>query len=213
MSQGLLIGDYSYIGTERQSNNFRVVIQRFIIVLVVFILSLAVIDIQYRSGNSGLNKNVLKLEEEQDEGGNTTVSPLELNEPVPELSGSNNYTDEEGILDFSAAVDEIKRSIDTIWRYWEISKYPNAIKTMHIPETSWNIQKRKFIKLILSHIEEKKNKSFVVGFSGSSVTAGHDNFFHEAYPSVFKSVLEPVFEALNVRLLVRIISLSITCHE
>ena len=31
---------------------------------------------------------------------------------------------------------------------------------------------------------KRKRKRFVIAFSGSSVTAGHDNFFHEAFPQV-----------------------------
>lgn len=55
---------------------------------------------------------------------------------------------------------------------------------MNIPEESWNIQKAKFVKLVL---EAGSNRAvsqivgeapqlkldFVAGFSGSSVTAGH----------------------------------------
>jgi len=44
---------------------------------------------------------------------------------------------------------------------------------------------------------------YVVGFSGSSVTAGHDNYFHEAYPKIFEDALQPVFQAMKVPLVVR----------
>lgn len=72
-------------------------------------------------------------------------------------------------------------------QYWNISNYPNFKSMMNIPEESWSIQKAKFVKLILeagsnraasqSTMEAHKPKeitlNFIVGFSGSSVTAGH----------------------------------------
>jgi hypothetical protein len=41
---------------------------------------------------------------------------------------------------------------------------------MNIPKKSWDIQRNKFIKLLLD--PDIENREFVVGFSGSSVTAG-----------------------------------------
>jgi hypothetical protein len=43
----------------------------------------------------------------------------------------------------------------------------------------------------------------VVGFSGSSVTAGHDNFFHEAYPAIVERTLQRVFQPLGIEVEVR----------
>jgi len=42
-----------------------------------------------------------------------------------------------------------------------------------------------------------------MGFSGSSVTAGHDNYFHEAFPSVLNATLQPIFKSLDIELVVR----------
>jgi hypothetical protein len=74
--------------------------------------------------------------------------------------------------------------------YWDISQYPNFKSMMHIPDKSWNIQKAKFTKLILEAGTNRAIKlntsysntlpfepNFVVGFSGSSVTAGHGMCF------------------------------------
>lgn len=42
-----------------------------------------------------------------------------------------------------------------------------------------------------------------MSFAGTSVTAGHDNFFNQSYPVVFGRILQPVFEAAGVGLVVR----------
>ena len=47
------------------------------------------------------------------------------------------------------------------------------------------------------------NKEFLFVFGGSSVTAGHDNWFDQSYPMVFERRVAGVFDALGVPLTVR----------
>lgn len=65
---------------------------------------------------------------------------------------------------------------------WNISHYPNFRTTMNIPKHSWGLQKLKFMRMLLeanvNHVLDGTGTmpfdlSFVVGFAGSSVTAGH----------------------------------------
>jgi hypothetical protein len=76
---------------------------------------------------------------------------------------------------------QVKQQLD---QYWNTSNYPNFKAMMNIPEESWNLQKAKLVKLVLeagSNVAGSQLRSdsafrrldFVVGFSGSSVTAGH----------------------------------------
>jgi hypothetical protein len=44
---------------------------------------------------------------------------------------------------------------------------------------------------------------FVIGFAGTSVTAGHDNFFNQSYPLVFGRELNESFSAAGIDLEVR----------
>jgi hypothetical protein len=105
----------------------------------------------------------------------------------------------------TAAKAEIVLMKERIWQDWNVSSYPLFLSMMHIPKTSWDIQKAKFMRIILgegSHGLAGK-KSYVVGFSGSSVTAGHDSYFEEAFPQVFYLNLAPVLSKLHVNLTVR----------
>lgn len=125
---------------------------------------------------------------------------------------------------------------------WNISHFPNFRTTMNIPASSWTLQKAKFIRLLLeanaNHVLKDTASvasfglSFVVGFSGSSVTAGHgksfkakhtiqqysifhlyfetlfngictDNYFKEAFPQVFHDSMAPIFQAMEVPFVVR----------
>jgi hypothetical protein len=47
------------------------------------------------------------------------------------------------------------------------------------------------------------NSSFLMIFGGSSVTAGHDNYFNESWPLVFEKRTTRVFDALGIELLAR----------
>jgi hypothetical protein len=68
----------------------------------------------------------------------------------------------------------VAESKSDIWATWEVSRYPYFLKMMDIPHLSWDLQKAKFIKLLLDlQTDDEMDKSFVVGFSGSSITAGH----------------------------------------
>lgn len=44
---------------------------------------------------------------------------------------------------------------------------------------------------------------FVVGVMGTSVTAGHDNYFNQSYPVRWGVLMEPAFTDTNVSLVVR----------
>ena len=80
-------------------------------------------------------------------------------------------------------LQSVKSTLDRLDQTWNTSYYPNFKTMMHIPNNSWNIQKAKMIKLLLEASSNQKNSTkaeqyklnFVVGFSGSSVTAGHGN--------------------------------------
>jgi hypothetical protein len=105
----------------------------------------------------------------------------------------------------------VRDAMNRIESDWEVQSYPNFLKMMHIPPTSWSLQKAKFMSILLDQAQaasvgvtnENYGREYVAGFSGSSVTAGHDNYFHEAFPSVFERSLKIVFEKMHMKLVVR----------
>ena len=97
---------------------------------------------------------------------------------------------------------EIMRAKAAIFQFWNVRLFPKFLQTMHIPEESWLTFKYKFVDLIMNN-KDDNSTSFVIGFSGSSVTAGHDNFLNESYPAVLERNLQPVFSRLGIKLDVR----------
>lgn len=75
-----------------------------------------------------------------------------------------------------ASKKKIRLALDDISLAWDIPSFPLFLTMMNIPQRSWDIQKVKFVEKIMSaHGRTHGNASapFIVGFSGSSVTAGH----------------------------------------
>ena len=100
-------------------------------------------------------------------------------------------------LQLKGELESVRRKIrqkqQSIWDEWDVSSFPLFLATMDIPVLSWEIQKHKFIILIL-----KRRANFIVGFSGSSITAGHDSFFNESFPLVFYDDMKELMKSLNI---------------
>jgi len=70
--------------------------------------------------------------------------------------------------------------------------------TFNAPAMTWEILRLKVAEKILH-----KGSTFTFVFSGTGVTAGYDNYFHQSYPMVIEKRLSPVFKALGIDLAVR----------
>ena len=103
------------------------------------------------------------------------------------------------------ALDILKFKMKYIEKTWQVTKYPAFLETMHLPTQSFDIQVNKFILKFIDDVPGKSERTtpFVFGISGSSVTAGHDNYYNQSYPAILESTLKPVFTALSIPLEVR----------
>lgn len=67
------------------------------------------------------------------------------------------------------------------------------LASANMPSQAWDILKYKVAtKTLLG------NSTFLMIFGGSSVTAGHDNYYSQAYPFVVERRLRPIFEELGI---------------
>ena len=107
------------------------------------------------------------------------------------------------------AKELVSVSIMNISNIWEIEKYPKFLKSCQMHKSSWIEMKLRFMSIIVSsslHREKQHEdfeKNFVISFTGSSVTAGHDSRFDQAYPRVTYDFMNPAFTALDINLDVR----------
>jgi hypothetical protein len=74
--------------------------------------------------------------------------------------------------------------------------------TMHF--INRDVIQRKLVRAVLQPYEDGEEANpFVIAFSGTSVTAGHDNFFNQSYPLVLERELSRSFTAAGIDLVVR----------
>jgi hypothetical protein len=149
----------------------------------------------------------------QGQGVDAQQSSATKHTAVPVTNVNVQYIEPMSCAYVSTVGGAVKKARDELWDRWQVGHFPNFLTMMDIPQLSWDLQKAKFITLLLeanSQISRPAgtagggfNVSFVVGFSGSSVTAGHDNFYNESYPEVFRRTLAPVFATMGVPLTVR----------
>jgi hypothetical protein len=118
--------------------------------------------------------------------------------PPPDSDAAFNNADY-----LKSSSDIVSDALIRIKDYWRVKDYPFFLSAMDIPAGSWEIQKNKFILQIIRQHTALTSGRFVVAFTGSSVTAGHDNFVSDMYSEVFQQTCAPSFAALNITLEVR----------
>ena len=94
---------------------------------------------------------------------------------------------------------EIKWAKDRIFSEWAIRQYPLFLTAVYIPSQSWHILKNYFMSMMVKLESENKQK-FVIGFAGSGVTLGVDNYPNQSYPALIKRNLDPIFTSLQIKL-------------
>ncbi len=127
------------------------------------------------------------------------LSDDNLNNASLQVNSVQNYT---ATRDYAAIKKQVQDIKNEIWEEWDVSTYPLFLTLMHIPTSSWELQKQKLLNTILNN-DMNKNSSFIISFSGSSITAGHDNYIYEAYPNVFYETLLPIMNLLSLPFSVR----------
>jgi hypothetical protein len=106
-----------------------------------------------------------------------------------------------GFSDRLAAAEKATLDVmDSINATWEIDKYPNFLKSAWMPRHSWDRLVSKFEQRILAAEMTNTKLDFIISFTGSSVTAGHDSAFRDSFPAVTGQLMAPAFADLNINL-------------
>ena len=106
-----------------------------------------------------------------------------------------------------AADDEVLKLLETglsktdevisrLMHKWQITEFPNFLKSAAMPKSSWETLKVKFQSKILDGLQRPEGGTkFIMTFTGSSVTAGHDSYFNQSFSELTGHVMN---EALSV---------------
>ena len=103
-------------------------------------------------------------------------------------------------IQFQRAKEELNRVANLIYHRFEYNnsyRYQFFLGSSNMGTFTWDLLKYKFaLRMVQS------NSTFLMIFGGSSVTAGHDNYHHQAYPQVFERRMTDIFKALGIKLIV-----------
>ena len=96
---------------------------------------------------------------------------------------------------------------------WDLAKYKFASKfiksqislltTGGASTSVTSTSSHNTIRDVDSYEEVDISTRFLMIFSGSSVTAGHDNYFNQSFPMIVKKHFQPIFDSLGIKLVVR----------
>lgn len=102
-------------------------------------------------------------------------------------------------IDFKEAVILAQDVLNLIRHRYELDGIGSQffLASNNVDKHTWDVIKYKIAKKILGQ------EQFLMTFGGSSVTAGHDNYYNQSYPAVVNRRLTPILKALGVDLVVR----------
>jgi hypothetical protein len=102
----------------------------------------------------------------------------------------------------SAAREPLENVMSLIFNRYELGTELGR----HFFYTASNMDSKAFNilkwRLASKIVQSKPDPTYLMVFSGSSVTAGHDNYFNQSYPMVFKRHMEDIFTKLGIQLIV-----------
>ena len=99
--------------------------------------------------------------------------------------------------------------IDRIVNKWQIHDFPNFLKSGAMPKSSWEVLKVKFQSKILDGIQNPQGGvKFIMTFTGSSVTAGHDSYFNQSFSELTQNVMNEALSVFHIEAISRNVALG-----
>lgn len=142
----------------------------------------------------------------------------ETSSSVRDDTPTNDNVIAEGLINYDDAQIMLHKLLSLIYNRYEMHLDHGSQLFMaanNIGRPSWDIIKHKLAVKMLS-----PDASFLMVFTGSSVTAGHDNYYNQSYPFVFRDRMASIFSKLGIKLEVHNIALGanncfpyVLCYE
>jgi hypothetical protein len=104
-------------------------------------------------------------------------------------------------IDYAKALDSIHETANLLYQRYEFNRsdtYQFFLEVSNMPPYGWDQMKFKIAQKMVDG-----NSAYTMVFGGSSVTAGHDNYYRQAHPFVFERRIKPLLAAVGVDLVVR----------
>ena len=148
--------------------------------------------------------------------GNTVNNVIQNAEVTGHIRAGGRRTEENS--PYGEARGLIKKVLSLIYNRYEFGgPYGNKffMASNNLSPETWDILKFKLATKMLT-----TNSTFLMTFSGSSVTAGHDNYYAQSYPYIFKKRMSEIFAKVGIELVVHDIAMGanncspyVLCYE
>ena len=159
----------------------------------------------HHSPSSTSNKNV----QEQSMTTSTYLSTVLDNKQRRLSTGGS----EKPTFDFTEALASINKITNLIYQRFEFhnaERYQFFLEAQNMPTYGWDLIKYKLaLKLLSPPISDMNDinnntftKEYLMIFGGSSVTAGHDNYYNQSYPFVFERRMKDIMKQFGLDLVV-----------
>ncbi len=149
-------------------------------------------------------------------GNHSSNNSIQTAEHTGNVRAGGRRTDENKTYDEARGL--IKKVLSLIYNRYEFGgPYGNKffMASNNLSPETWDILKFKLATKMLT-----TNSTFLMTFSGSSVTAGHDNYYAQSYPYIFKKRMGDIFAKVGIELVVHDIAMGanncspyVLCYE
>lgn len=116
---------------------------------------------------------------------------------------------EEELARLKLAANVIDVGLKGISSRWDIDNFPVFLKTTWMLGPAYDLLKDRFQARISTALQGRSpSPAFIISFTGSSVTAGHDSPFIRSYPVLAGAMLKESFSSLGINLTVRNVAMG-----
>ena len=107
-----------------------------------------------------------------------------------------------------SASRQIEETMDRLSTRWAVHQFPVFLRTAWMLEDGYRLMKDRLKLKLASSLGHGANEPFVISFTGSSVTAGHDSPFNTSFTVLVDHDLQHVFRAAGLNLTVRNVAIG-----
>ncbi len=111
------------------------------------------------------------------------------------------------VLKLQEAINATDNTLQAVSAEWQLSNFPSLLKSATMHRKAYQAMVHKYQKKILL-AETLVDQKFVISFTGSSVTAGHDSLICQAFPALIEDVMKPIFQILGIDMISRNVAMG-----
>ena len=109
----------------------------------------------------------------------------------------------------TSSIEVANATLSDLANEWQLSSFPMLLKSCYMTSAAYDALVLRFQKKVLL-AETLLPQRFIISFTGSSVTAGHDSQFSQSFPVLVGALMKPAMSEANVELVSRNVGMGNT---